>query len=197
MFERRLDGGEVGADHPQPGDRIIVAHRDRGSHVRRHVVLTALLLAVAACTPDPGAAESPAGSAAVQRAPTASDSADVARAVERFHEALASGDSAAALALLAPGATVLESGGEETVAEYRAHHLPADIEYARAVSGERGPMRVTVRGDVAWASSTSRSRGTFKGRPVDSAGAELMVLTRAADGWRIAAIHWSSRRRAQ
>jgi ketosteroid isomerase-like protein len=123
------------------------------------------------------------------------DSAEVARTVERFHQALAQGDSAAALSLLAPDATILESGGSETVAEYRSHHLPADIEFARAVPGTRSPIRVTGRGDAAWAVSTSITSGAFRGRPVNSSGAELMVLTRTADGWRIAAIHWSSRRR--
>jgi ketosteroid isomerase-like protein len=125
------------------------------------------------------------------------DSVEVARTVERFHAALVRGDSAAALALLAPGATILESGGVETVADYRAHHLPADIEFARAVPSVRGAARVTVRGDVAWATSTSETKGEFRGRAVNSAGAELMVLTRAADGWRISAIHWSSRARRQ
>ena len=175
-----------------------MAHRYRGSPLRAHVVIAALLLAACTAVPAAAAAQSPTSrSSAARRTPTASDSADVARVIDRFHRSLAGGDSAAALALLATGATILESGGEENVAEYRAHHLPADIEYARAVPSERGPVRVTVRGDVAWANSTSRSRGTFKGRPVDSAGAELMVLTRAPDGWRITAIHWSSRRRTQ
>lgn len=124
-----------------------------------------------------------------------SDSAAVAHAVERFHQGLARGDSAAVLELLAPDATILESGGSETVAEYRSHHLPADIEFASAVPETRSALRVTGRGDAAWAVSTSTTRGEFRGRPVNSSGAELMVLTRATDGWRIAAIHWSSRRR--
>ena len=124
------------------------------------------------------------------------DSADVARAVEGFHQALERGDSSAALALLAADATILESGGSESVAEYRSHHLPADIEFTRAIRETRGPIRVTVRGDAAWTVSTSSARGEFKGRPVNSAGAELMVLTRSSGGWRIAAIHWSSRRRS-
>jgi ketosteroid isomerase-like protein len=131
----------------------------------------------------------------VPRAAAQGDSAAVVAAVHAFHAALARGDSAAALALLAPGATILESGGVESVAEYRSHHLPSDIDFARAVPATRGPVRVTVRGDVAWATSTSETKGEFRGRPVNSAGAELMVLTRTADGWRISAIHWSSRRR--
>ena len=125
----------------------------------------------------------------------ASDSAAVAATVGRFHAALAAGDSVGALALLAPDVVILESGGVELRDDYRSHHLPADIAFARAVKGERSPLRVVVRGDVAWASGTSTTAGEFNGRQVNSTGAELVVLTRAAEGWRISAIHWSSRNR--
>jgi ketosteroid isomerase-like protein len=90
---------------------------------------------------------------------------------------------------------VLESGGAESRDEYRSHHLAADMEFARAVREARSPLRVAVRGDAAWVSSTSTASGTFRGRPVNSTAAELMVLTREATGWRIRAIHWSSRSR--
>jgi ketosteroid isomerase-like protein len=121
------------------------------------------------------------------------DSAAAARTVERFHAALEAGDSLAALELLTDDALVLENGVVETKDEYRSHHLPGDIAFARAVRREAGPTRVIVRGDVAWATSTSTVQGTFRDRPVNSRTVELMVLERAADGWRIAAIHWSSR----
>lgn len=124
-----------------------------------------------------------------------SDSAAVAAVVERYHRALESGDSVGALALLTTDAVILESGGVETREEYRSHHLPADIAFARAVKSVRAPIRVVVRGDVAWATSTSTAQGEFRGRSVNSTGAELMVLTRAIDGWKINAIHWSSRSR--
>ncbi|MGE0438996.1 MAG: DUF4440 domain-containing protein [Vicinamibacterales bacterium] len=124
-----------------------------------------------------------------------SDSAAVVATIERFRKALASGDSAAAIALLAPDATILESGGLETVPQYRSHHLPADIAFAQSVPHTRGPIRVTVAGDVAWASSTSGAKGEFRGREINSASAELMVLRRSGSGWRIQAIHWSSRAR--
>jgi hypothetical protein len=52
---------------------------------------------------------------------------------------------------------------------------------------------VNVSEDVAWAASTSTSTGEFRDRAINAAGAELMVLVRTAGGWRIAAIHWSSR----
>ena len=135
---------------------------------------------------------------AVHRVPArslAQDSADVAATIARFHQALQTGDSAAALAVLAPDAVILESGGVEDVPEYRGHHLPADIEFARAIAGTRTPVQLRVRGDVAWAAGTSVSQGQFRGRAINSAGAELMVLARTPDGWRITAIHWSSRTR--
>ena len=123
-----------------------------------------------------------------------SDSSDVADAVRRYGAALAAGDSATVLELLAPDAVILESGGIETRAEYRNHHLPGDIAFARAVRSEDSAIRVVIDGQTAWASSTSTTQGEFRGRPINSVGAELMVLTRGPDGrWRIRAIHWSSR----
>ena len=113
-------------------------------------------------------------------------------AVRAFHQALASGDANGALRLLAADAVILESGARETRAEYAAHHLSADIEFARAVPMQRGPMQVAVAGDTAWVSSTGRLQGTFQARAIDLATAELMVLSRTASGWEIRAIHWSS-----
>ena len=155
---------------------------------------TKLLVTVAACVAAAGAAD--AVEAQVRPAQTpAVDSAAVVRTVERFHAALAAGDSVAATALLDTGVVVLESGGLETRSEYLQHHLPADIAFARAVGSTREVRAVTLRGNAAWVVATSRTTGTFEGRAIDSEGAELMVLTRTGDVWRIAAIHWSSHRR--
>jgi ketosteroid isomerase-like protein len=123
----------------------------------------------------------------------AADSAAVTATVRAFHQALAAGDSASALRLLAADAVILESGGRESRDEYAAHHLAEDIEFARAVPVERSALQVTVSGDVAWVNSTSVVRGTYRNRAIDMAGVELMVLSRTATGWVIRAIHWSSR----
>ena len=126
----------------------------------------------------------------------ASDSMDVIGVVDAFHRALAAGDSSAALALLAPDVVILESGGSETRDEYRGHHLPGDIAFARAVPSRRVPLKVTIQGDAAWVSATSIVQGQFRDRQINSAGAELVVLSRSASGrWLIRAIHWSSRAR--
>ncbi len=136
-----------------------------------------------------------AGALAAPLSAQTADSAAVAGVIERFHAALAAGDSAAALRLLAPDVAILESGGVETLADYRAHHLPADIEFAKAVPRIRAPIRVTVLGDVAWATSQGTTQGEFRGRAVNSSSAELMVLTGRGGEWLIRAIHWSSRAR--
>lgn len=125
----------------------------------------------------------------------AGDSAAVAAVIDRYHRALGEGDSATALSLLANDVAILESGGMETRDDYRGHHLPGDIAFAMAVRSVRNPMRIVVRGDAAWATSTSTTQGDFRGRAINSAGAELVVLSREADGWKIRAIHWSSRTR--
>lgn len=138
----------------------------------------------------------PAGQGAAASAPGfASDSSDVVAVVRRFDSLMAAGDSAGLLALLADDAVILESGGLETRAEFRSHHLPADIGFSRAVKSQQGPILVRVRGDVAWASSTSTVEGEMRGRAINSVSAELMVMSREPDGWKIRAIHWSSRSR--
>lgn len=124
-----------------------------------------------------------------------SDSGDVVATVARYHAALSAGDSLGALALLSEDVTILESGGVETRADYRAHHLSADIEFAKAVPSQRTVTGAKVRGDVAWVTGTSTTQGEFRGRPVNSVGAELMVLSREGSAWKIRAIHWSSRTR--
>jgi ketosteroid isomerase-like protein len=121
------------------------------------------------------------------------DSAAVAAVVERYHRALNQGDSVAAVAQLADDAIIVESGTVESLEEYRSHHLPADIAFARAVKGTRSPVRVLVRGDVAWTTATSTVKGKVRNKSVNSTGAELMVLTRSKGDWKINAIHWSSR----
>ena len=125
--------------------------------------------------------------------PAAADAAAVEASVRGFHQALVSGDAAGAMRLLAVDAVILESGERETRDEYAAHHLAADIEFARAVPMQRGPLQVSISGNTAWVASTGKLQGTFQARAIDLATAELMVLSRTASGWEIRAIHWSSR----
>jgi len=120
---------------------------------------------------------------------------EVVGVIEAFHAALAAGDSTGALEYLSEDVTILESGGVEDKAHYRAGHLHGDIRFAQAVPRERGEIHVEVIGDVAWAHSTSVTEGQYGDREINSQGAELVVLSREAGVWKIRAIHWSSRQR--
>jgi ketosteroid isomerase-like protein len=119
--------------------------------------------------------------------------ATAAQAVVRsFHDALRRGDTQAAQALLAADAVILEGGHIESREEYLKHHLGADIEFAKAVPSTITRSEATVSGQTAWVRSATSSQGKFRNRNVKLSGAELVVLTRAAVGWEIRAVHWSS-----
>lgn len=141
---------------------------------------------------------SPVADGGTPRAPAPDqnpDSAAVVAVIDAFHTALEDGDTAAVGRLLSEDVVVQEGGGFETQAEYFSHHMPADMAFAAAVPAERSVDRVRVQGDVAWVASSSERSGTYRDRAIDIRGAELIVLTRTADGWHISAIHWSSRSR--
>jgi ketosteroid isomerase-like protein len=130
--------------------------------------------------------------AASADAASAPESTAVTAVVDAFHDALRRGDEKAAMELLASDAIVLESGSAETRAEYERHHLKEDIAFARAVPSTRSVLQVRIEGDAAWVVSTSRTKGSFRGREINNSGSELIVLTKVGEGWRIRAIHWSS-----
>lgn len=149
---------------------------------RRSTEAAAVLLVAAAVTPVPGAAPAAGQQAAAPEA-----------VVHDFHAALAAGDSARALELLHPEVRIFEAGHAETLSEYRAGHLAADMEFAGAVERELVEEDVTTGEDGALYLSEYRVTGTFRGEEVDAHGTETMVLVRTGDGWRIRHVHWSSR----
>lgn len=125
----------------------------------------------------------------------ADDPAGVTAIVEGFYGAMKTGDTAAAMRVIAPDAVFLEGGRLETRAEYESNHLPADIEFERAVTGKRSPLSITFNGNTAWVIATTDYEGTFEDAPVSFISAQLVVLTRNEGPWLIRSIHWSSRRR--
>lgn len=122
----------------------------------------------------------------------APDSAAITAAVEGFGNALQKGDATAAMAWLASDALIIESGSQQTRAEYEQKHLHEDIAMLKVVPMTRSDLVVKHEGTAAWATSLYRINGTFEGKEINSQGAELMVLTKAAAGWKIRAIHWSN-----
>lgn len=141
------------------------------------------------------ALDNPRGTAPDKIKPSSSSSADsvaIARTAARFHSAMERGDTTTIKTLLARDVRVLEGGEVESREQYLAHHLAADIEFAKGVSEKRTLISYSRDGNVSWLVSTSTAKGSFRGRDINSLAAELMILTRTAKGWQIRAIHWSS-----
>lgn len=115
--------------------------------------------------------------------------------VERFQTALANRDRATVEELLLADAVILEGGGLETKDEYFDHHFGADATFLNDLDREIEHRQVRREKGMAWVSTKSRLYGTYDDDSVDLSSAELMVLRETPDGWRIAAIHWSSRSR--
>lgn len=140
-------------------------------------VATALAL-VASCAPTKSASE---------------DEADVTAAIESFYAAVKKGDSKAAMAVLAPDASFVESGRRETRQQYEENHLPLDIDFEKQITGKRSPWNITINGDTAWAIASTEYKGPVDGADVSFVSTQLAVVTRGDDGqWLIRAIHWSS-----
>jgi ketosteroid isomerase-like protein len=121
------------------------------------------------------------------------DEAAVRAVVQGFKAALAAGDSAAAIGFLHPDVVIYEGGNSESLAEYRAGHLAADMEFAAAVETTAVEQGVIVRPGMALWVSESESKGEFRGRAIDSHGTETIVLIPTGAGWKILHVHWSSR----
>ena len=121
------------------------------------------------------------------------DEAQVRQVVEGFKAALAAGDSTTAIGFLHRDLLVYEAGHAESLDEYRAGHLAADMEFVAAVVTTPIQQGVIVRDEMALWVSEAESKGEFRGREIDSRGTETMVLVPTPAGWKILHIHWSSR----
>ena len=139
-------------------------------------------------------------------AQSARDSAAAVAAVEQFHAALTAGDSARAVSLLTDDVLILESGAIQTRVEYLGGHLGADMRASAGSKATRTLTKVTIQGDVAYIVSRSVAPAAAPpNTPPPAAGAapanfvsetaELMIVSKTTDGWKIRAVHWSSRRR--
>jgi ketosteroid isomerase-like protein len=160
--------------------------------MRKIAVLTAVAATLGLLAP-PLAAQEPRANAAAAMSPSAMSAAAI---VDAFHAALRRGDTAAASALLADDALIFEAGGvEHGKAEYSARHLPADAEFSKSVASLVTGRVGDANGDWAWIASEGRTIGNFRGKAIDQATTETMLLRRDGRAWKIVHIHWSSARR--
>ena len=118
---------------------------------------------------------------------------DAAATVDGFHDALRRGDTRSAAGMLADDALIFEEGGvERTKAEYVAHHLPADAAFSRVVTSTVTRRTGGSSGPLAWIATEGRITGAYKGKAVDRATTETVLLRRVGRNWKIIHVHWSS-----
>ena len=114
--------------------------------------------------------------------------------VDSFHKALAIGNTAGVLALLARELVVYEYGlVDPTLEAYAFKHLPTDMDYAAATEWALESRRTGGTGEFYWVLSTYRVTGTDKaGQAIDQNTLETVLLRRMGEGFRIVHFHWST-----
>lgn len=157
------------------------------------VLLATLPLHVTAQNkPDPHAQHAqPSANASAMDIPSAAKPA--IEIVDKFGKALAAGDLKLVGSLLDPAVLILESGGaERSREEYLGHHAIADAAFLKGAHQQIKRRTARISGDMVWVGTESELHVTKDGKPATVLSAETMVLKRAAEGWRIVHIHWSS-----
>lgn len=120
--------------------------------------------------------------------------ADAVAVVDRFQQLLAKGNTTAAAELLDPAVLIFESGGaERSRAEYASHHLKEDAAFMKTATLSPLSRTGDVSGDIAFVATESALKSSGA-KPVDLVTTETMVLKRTSQGWRVAHVHWSSRK---
>lgn len=115
-----------------------------------------------------------------------------AETMDRFHQALASGDRDTVLALLHDNATILEGGILQTKAQYAAGHLESDMAFLSGIETEQLSRSISASDSQATASTETRFTGEYEGEPVDARIAETATLVNTDGGWRISHINWAT-----
>lgn len=115
--------------------------------------------------------------------------------VAAFHQALANGKLEQVSTLLSPDIQIYESGYvERSRKEYAGHHLPADIEFAKATTNKVLKQTERVEGNLAVVLQETETTGKFKGNTIHLFGTETALLEKHEGEWVIVHIHWSSRK---
>ncbi|MDQ6891204.1 MAG: nuclear transport factor 2 family protein [Acidobacteriota bacterium] len=116
--------------------------------------------------------------------------------VDRFQEAVRTGNREQTLSLLSQDVVIFEEGEAEMGRDqYAATHLAADIEFAKTASTRVIETRTGAVKDAAWVLRVSETSGTFGGKTVTRIGTETALLKKENGRWRIVHLHWSGHRK--
>lgn len=118
-----------------------------------------------------------------------------ADSLRAFYAALATGDKAKALELLAPSVAIYESGYVEgSRDEYAQHHLGGDIEFAKNSTRKVLKHHEKIEGNMAIIWEETETKATAAGKSVATLGTETVLLEKTGGRWQITHVHWSSRK---
>jgi ketosteroid isomerase-like protein len=118
---------------------------------------------------------------------------DAAKSLVAFHQALNSSNGNEARKYLDDSILIYEGGGVERSADqYASHHMLSDMKFLSSVSITTVEQQVKVMGDVAYSTSVSKIRGTYKGKDLDLTSMETAILKKGDEGWKIIHLHWSN-----
>lgn len=121
--------------------------------------------------------------------------AEPVEVVDQFSAAIRAAKLDQAARLLDEKVLVLESGGSERSRdEYLGEHAIADAAFMQNAKQQPRFRRARVEGAMAWVGTESIVTHDSDGKKELVRSTESMVLRKAADGWKIVHIHWSSRR---
>jgi len=118
---------------------------------------------------------------------------EIVQVLENFRMAIINSEQEKASELLTDDARILESGGIETKEEYLSHHFHSDGKFLSAMEREVKSQKVKVNKNTAWISTVSQMSGSYNDRDISVNSAELAVLVKTDEGWKISSVHWSSR----
>jgi len=122
-------------------------------------------------------------------------SVNEAQTVAAFHAAISSGDKSLALSFLQEDVIIFESGHkEQSKAEYAAHHLDSDIAFSKSVKRVVNNTQTLAANGMSVVIQESETSGEYKGKAVRMVGLDTIVLKPVNGVWKIAHIHWSSRK---
>ncbi|WP_138429190.1 nuclear transport factor 2 family protein [Fodinibius saliphilus] len=117
--------------------------------------------------------------------------------LDDFKSAIINNNQDEASSLLTEDARILEGGGIETKEEYLSHHFHSDGKFLSAMDVKVMSRKVNSTENTAWVSTVSSIKGSYNDREMDLRSAELAVLVKTDSGWKISAVHWSSRQARQ
>ncbi len=138
-------------------------------------------------------AAQPADNSALDNEQLKANRDEAVQVLNDFRTAIINNDSESASNLLTDDARILESGGIETKEEYLSHHFHSDGKFLSAMERHQMSQKVTSDGNTAWISTVTHMSGTYNERNIDISSAELAVVVKTEEGWKISAVHWSSR----